>query len=935
MSSSFFGFDTSFPPGKLEQEDVAVYTWGEESYEGLGNALNQLDEQGDELNDETFGGSEPVGRDFDYAGQTLGVLPDRPTAIQQPARQHQPPVVEPHRGYNPPIEPSPQQRARLPAEISQNGRTYGVAPSGSTDPMWAAKHQSRTSETSLRPVDLWASQGRPVQQVTHAKFSPFDEQPPAQPPPQPRIRTAAEIEAEMRRELLGQMQHHSPMAGNMAAVQYPYQQSPQFATQLPAQAQQIHSRAVPRHEPMQPQFIDNSQQGIGRLERMLAAQHISEPPYREPTPSEVLGQFGHGRLPDHIIQQQILQQQQQHLHRPNPQYPRQVALDLINGHGQAPEQLQHLQQQQLGHDGFIGGAPRQQQPQHAHSLSGGIPPHLAEILAHEQPISSGHPLDPDRRNALMNEANRKIMEAEQLEAKRRRKAAKISKMAKYNDLMTQSDKDFITRIQVSQLVTEDPYSEDFYAQVYSSFVRSRMGASGLQQKSMLKFAGGAGVGVGVPGHRGAGRRENAMARMQTQVERMVKNAQTRQKDVTHTATGNPLQGALGKISGRGNKAAPRQMLQVNTGGVSASPSLANAKPVGSQQDHNQLTEAAGRLGREAMNVADQGSIDRQPPLTHRQIQVAIERLYDTLLSIEQSNREIPPQDDEEAREAWEASHERLLDELWTRSMVMVPVETSDPHPFIAILSLHKGKRLIPRIIRLLPEDKITLLLVLFVACFYQLDVVREAHVLDDVESAGSPQWRDVSNQTDAALMILPSITGILAVASLRLLTGLLNIMLGTGLFAVLQIVKSQPGIALLTAFMSRVDQLKHEEGSASPEDWAKWDTAFDGLLQVLSGSIPLLFPSRRLHTAHHPGFAIPNVDLADQIAWQFLAALAAIGTQPQQMAVVAEVKDMILEIVQAIHSNWVTDPNEARLKLDNVNILLNAIGLDHTMLLGS
>lgn len=103
--------------------------------------------------------------------------------------------------------------------------------------------------------------------------------------------------------------------------------------------------------------------------------------------------------------------------------------------------------------------------------------------------------------------------------------------------MTQSDKDFITRIQVSQLVTEDPYSEDFYAQVYSSFVRSRMGASGLQQKSMLKFAGGAGVGVGVPGHRGAGRRENAMARMQTQVERMVKNAQTRQKDVTHTATG--------------------------------------------------------------------------------------------------------------------------------------------------------------------------------------------------------------------------------------------------------------------------------------------------------------------------------------------------------------------------------------------------------------
>ncbi len=105
--------------------------------------------------------------------------------------------------------------------------------------------------------------------------------------------------------------------------------------------------------------------------------------------------------------------------------------------------------------------------------------------------------------------------------------------------MTQSDKDFITRIQVSQLVTQDPYSEDFYAQVYSSFIRSRMGPTGTTQKSMLKFANGAGVGVGIPGHRGAGRRENAMTRMQNQVERIIKNAQARQRDSSHSAVGTP------------------------------------------------------------------------------------------------------------------------------------------------------------------------------------------------------------------------------------------------------------------------------------------------------------------------------------------------------------------------------------------------------------
>lgn len=65
---SFFGFETSnleqdekkFLEGRLqESEDLAVYTWGEDSYDGLGDALQ---EGGDELNDETFGGTGSVGQ---------------------------------------------------------------------------------------------------------------------------------------------------------------------------------------------------------------------------------------------------------------------------------------------------------------------------------------------------------------------------------------------------------------------------------------------------------------------------------------------------------------------------------------------------------------------------------------------------------------------------------------------------------------------------------------------------------------------------------------------------------------------------------------------------------------------------------------------------------------------------------------------------------
>lgn len=67
---AFFGFEQN----DLEQEksrfktyhaptadDVAEYTWGEEGYDGLGDLLQ---EGRDELNDETFGDTLPIGTHF-------------------------------------------------------------------------------------------------------------------------------------------------------------------------------------------------------------------------------------------------------------------------------------------------------------------------------------------------------------------------------------------------------------------------------------------------------------------------------------------------------------------------------------------------------------------------------------------------------------------------------------------------------------------------------------------------------------------------------------------------------------------------------------------------------------------------------------------------------------------------------------------------------
>lgn len=97
--------------------------------------------------------------------------------------------------------------------------------------------------------------------------------------------------------------------------------------------------------------------------------------------------------------------------------------------------------------------------------------------------------------------------------------------------MTQSDKDFITRIQVSQLVTQDPYADDFYAQVYTAILRSRMGIPTTEDR-VLRFGSGGGVGLGVGPKVPGGRRQNAMQRMEAQVERIVNNARIREKEKT-------------------------------------------------------------------------------------------------------------------------------------------------------------------------------------------------------------------------------------------------------------------------------------------------------------------------------------------------------------------------------------------------------------------
>lgn len=98
--------------------------------------------------------------------------------------------------------------------------------------------------------------------------------------------------------------------------------------------------------------------------------------------------------------------------------------------------------------------------------------------------------------------------------------------------MGSSDKDFITRIQLSQLATSDPYISDFYAQVFSAMERSRRAheSGQMDRPTVVQIAAGFGFGVGGPaGNRFGKMGQNTMQKLSTQVKKLVESRTAHQK----------------------------------------------------------------------------------------------------------------------------------------------------------------------------------------------------------------------------------------------------------------------------------------------------------------------------------------------------------------------------------------------------------------------
>ncbi|UKZ54151.1 hypothetical protein TrVGV298_007957 [Trichoderma virens] len=473
------------------------------------------------------------------------------------------------------------------------------------------------------------------------------------------------------------------------------------------------------------------------------------------------------------------------------------------------------------------------------------------------------------------------------ETKRAKRNHKIWLLSKDNGVMTPQDKNFITRIQLQQLVsaTGNPVeqgsdaslSEDFYYQVFSHI---RAGQRQNPSQPLSNFAQTYLFQTG--GRHGHMRRhgrpaENHIQRMEQQVQRAVEAAKNKPKNPQLV-----IAGSLGKIS-FSNAKTPKPLLNIKR--------AAENEPHHTRAGSGKKSPASG--------------LDRKTILRNA------ERVYVTLMKIEDHVRLMPPpvtnQADQEVQEKhreWAVTLEALNARLWEELKVHEPIGVIVPHPFIAFLSCAKGKKAIPRIFPHLSFEQRTTIMTMIVYHLDQLDVVNGAAVTDD-ETILNARMRE---NIDLFLStVMPSLMQYFNDTGLDIVDGVLNL-IATNL-NVDHIAKTRVGVSMLTLILSRAVLLKQTGGGIKH---------MKPSLADLRCRSPYMFPGS-INTG------------SDVYVWQLLAALGVSASNDQQTRLVLAVKDRVIGTISLAKT---LPPTMAAERLSSVNLFLHSIGLDVDMLMG-
>ena len=474
-----------------------------------------------------------------------------------------------------------------------------------------------------------------------------------------------------------------------------------------------------------------------------------------------------------------------------------------------------------------------------------VPPQARMLIPHQGvgPISLPIITHPSQLQDLSEEQRQAFMIED---AKRAKRNHKIFLMSKNNGLMTPQDKNFITRIQLQQLMTatgnvtdansEASLSEDFYYQVYNQIEnRPRQNPHQPLSNFAQTYLFQTGSRQGALGRRNNRGGDSHVHRMQQQVQRAVEAAKAKPKGKQLV-----IEGSLGKIS-FSNAKTPKPLLNI-------------------KKQENKLPQAT------------LSSTNRKAILKN------IEAVYSTLMKMEDHARHNPPQlpdgDDSSAAVAeWRQTFQDLNQKLWLELKVLEPImpESTVLHPFIAFLSYPKGKRAIPRIFNQIdPEQRLTILTIIMVQ-LDTLDVIRFA-----LPQFSRQQSQSVAReQTDLFLQtVMPTLFSYVTEAPLNIVMGLLGLILDR--VNVQAIAHARVGLEILTMFLSQAEIIRKAEAT-DDQEWEQWLGIYNRLFDTIEPILANIFPG-------------PVSGGNDMYIWQFLATVGTGANPEQQQRLVLAVK---------------------------------------------
>ena len=765
-----------------------------------------------------------MGKDFDFFGRTSKVT----GAINEEAVR-----------YNR-QQPPPKTTLAHASPPNQSSKTYRTGYEAYKNPSYIPELQVDASLWGTGSTKSANDYG--LQQSQHGDYGPGPSQQRGSGVAPKNMMSLEEVEAAMRAQAkkptprpAPQQQAHAPPPFSMLQMQQ----------QLHAVIHDTHQQAtIPYSHAMAPQNIP--------------AQHVAAPP-----------DFGSGQI---RIQQRPSQQPSHHKQRssqilqteiptrasPTPQ----VAPNL---QATAPPQILQRGQNTPNQapDAQASPRPRQilQNPNRHSAQFGpgnnGVPP--SAQIQQRGPMAVANGANPTpaiyHPSQIMHlpEEERKLYVEE--EAKRAKRNHKIFLLSKGNGLMTPQDKNFITRIQLQQLMTatgnvneSDPdasLSEDFYYQVYNQIEnRPRQNPqqplSNFAQTYLFRTGGRQG---------GMGRRyrggDSHMQRMEQQVQRAVEAAKAKPKNKQLV-----IEGSLGKIS-FSNAKTPKPLLNIR------------------RHDSDVGSRSSGKKPQVALSTTDRKAILKN-----------IEALYTTLMRMEDHDRREPPPPTDgsdtlviQAAIDWQQTWKDLNEKLWNDLKVNEPImpESASLHPFIAFLSYPKGKKAIPRIFNHIDENQRLTILTLVLIHLDIIDVVR----LAQPQPHGSQPSAMAREQVDLFLQtVMPSLFSYVTEAPLVVVIGMLG--LATERLNMSAVARTRVGLEMLTMILSRAAIIRAVE---SPEDeiWDQWLAVYNPFFDMIEPLLGDIFP-----TSVNAG--------QDQYVWQFLAATGSGANPEQQQRLVLAVK---------------------------------------------